>query len=161
MALWDSPEIETRDTSRRSMFMSVLGKINGAFSHYIMLFNGAIHLIKRAHFWNICVCSFTCEEAQQACANISLCMAAVSALQAVFTASWWMISLFSVPYTTRWCFQRIVSYAQNICIHTLPPVKQSPHCILIIKSFLSSMKQQRSCCFYRESEICWCKAQIF
>lgn len=58
MALWDSPKIETRDTSRRLIFMSVLGKINGAFSHCIMLFNGAIHLIKREHFWNIYVFCF-------------------------------------------------------------------------------------------------------
>lgn len=58
VALWDSPKIETRDTSHRLIFMSVLGKINGAFSHCIMLFNGAIHLIKREHFWNIYVFCF-------------------------------------------------------------------------------------------------------
>lgn len=58
MALWDLLKIETRDTSRRLIFMSVLGKINDAFSHCIMLFNGAIHLIKREHFWNIYVFCF-------------------------------------------------------------------------------------------------------
>lgn len=85
MALWDSPKIETRDTSRRLIFMSVLGKINGAFSHCIMLFNGAIHLIKKRTFLkHLCFLLFTYEEAQRACANISLCVAAVSALQAVF-----------------------------------------------------------------------------
>ncbi len=100
MALWDSPKIETRDTSRRLIFMSVLGEINGAFSHCIMLFNGAIHLIKRTFLKHLCFLLFTYEEAQRARANISLCVAAVSALQAVFMHhdGWFCFSLFFAQF---------------------------------------------------------------
>ncbi len=49
-----------------------------------MLFNGAIHLIKREHFETFMFFAFYIRGGQRARANISLCVAAVSALQAVF-----------------------------------------------------------------------------
>lgn len=126
VALWDSPKIETRDTSHRLIFMSVLGKINGAFSHCIMLFNGATHLIKREHFWNIYVFCFLHMRRPSGPVQIFPSAWLQFLRCRLFYASWWMILLSSILCTiscsSNWCFEKkgseqSVSILNLVCFH--------------------------------------------